>query len=377
MKNIAIIIDGLTGGGAEKVMLCLSKTLLGMGHKVSLLSLGGQCDYRVPEGLRLDVLFSGKASNVDCFWRIKSSVAKLESWFDKQQESLGKFDLVLSNLDKSSNLLSKIRRTNIDPQSIFYIIHNSVEQELQRQKKLGPLAYLYLKKAKKNLSGKNLICVSKGLEHEIRQGSTINPASIGSIYNPVDFDEILKQADVNNENIPHTPYLIHVGRFAKQKRHDVLLEAFKHVDSRYKLVLLCNKRERVRKLVKKYGIEDRVILPGFQRDPYNWIKRAEALLLTSDYEGLSMVLLEALAVGTKVVSTNCPHGPSEILTGDLARYLVPVGDSAAMLLAINEVLSADLMCQNAPILKQVEATVVAEQYLALCFEKTPKQSDAC
>jgi glycosyltransferase involved in cell wall biosynthesis len=156
-----------------------------------------------------------------------------------------------------------------------------------------------------------------------------------------------------------------VGRLAKQKRHDVLFEAFSQVDAKYKLVLLCNKPDRARKLAQKFGVQDRLVLPGFQTNPYNWIKNAEALVLSSDYEGLSMVLLEALAVGTKVVSTRCPHGPSEILTGEMSKLLVPIQNPKALASAINEVLKADFDCENAEILEKVEAEGIANQYLGL------------
>ncbi len=78
-----------------------------------------------------------------------------------------------------------------------------------------------------------------------------------------------------------------------------------------------------------------------------------------------MVLLEALAVGTKVVSTRCPHGPSEILTGEMSRFLVPMQNPKALALAINEVLKTDFDCENAEILEKVKAEGVASQYLGL------------
>ena len=360
MKNIAIVIDDLSGGGAEKVMLTLSAALIKLGHKVTLLSLSGERDYPIPEGLNLEILFQENRSNPDRFWRLSSSVSQLETWFSDRQKVHGKFDLVLSNLDKSNNLLAK---SNI--QRVFYVIHNSIEQELQRQQKLGPLAYNYLKKSKQNLSGKHLVCVSKGLKREIIQGSIIHPESIRTIYNPFDREQVVEQSKMHNDAIPTSPYLIHVGRLARQKRHDVLFEAFSQVDEKYKLVLLCNKPDRARKLAHKFGVQDRLVLPGFQTNPYNWIKNAEALVLSSDYEGLSMVLLEALAVGTKVVSTRCPHGPSEILTGEMSRFLVPMQNPKALALTINEVLKTDFDCENAEILEKVKAEGVASQYLGL------------
>ena len=106
-------------------------------------------------------------------------------------------------------------------------------------------------------------------------------------------------------------------------------------------------------------------MPGFQQNPYNWVQHAKALVLSSDFEGLPTVLIEALAVGTPVVSTNCTFGPSEILTGELSKYLVPVQQSEALANAVKQVLADKPNVENADILKQVQAEQVALQYLAL------------
>lgn len=360
MKNIAIVIDGLTGGGAERVMISLATEMVVQGHKVTILSLSNRCDYAVPDSIKVCSLFNDKASKVDRFWKIKASVAKLESWFYSEQRQSTTFDLVLSNLDRSNNLLSQSKI-----QSVYYILHSSVEEELQRQKKLGPLAYWYLLRAKKNLSENNLIAVSKGIEQEVSLGNTINPQSICTIYNPFNFNDIQQKSLLTDSAIPNEPYIIHVGRFCKAKRHDVLFAALAQVTKDVKLVLLCNKPEKALKLATKMGVAHRLVLPGFQANPYNWIKKAEALVLSSDYEGFGNVLLEAIAVGTKVVSTACPHGPDEILTGDLARYLVPRRDPLALSEAINRVLDSELALEDVNILSKVSASEIAKQYLAL------------
>ena len=357
--NIVIVIDSLVGGGAEKVMLTLAEKIAQQ-HNVTILSLANSIEYSIPKVLNVESLFAHRASKVDRFWQRKNSVLKLEAWFEKKQSEIGDIDLVLSNLDRSNNLLSK---SNI--KNVHFVIHNSVNAELARQKKLGPFSYLYLKKSKQNLNGKSLICVSKGVEKEITQGDLINPSAIATIYNPFDFEKINQQANEQNNNIPNEPYLIHVGRLAKQKRHDILFAAFAKLDKKYKLVLLCNKPAKAFKLAQQYGIEKQLVVPGFQQNPYNWIKQAEALVLSSDFEGLPTVLIEALAVGTPVVSTNCTFGPSEILTGELSKYLVPIQQSEALANVVKQVLADKPNVENADILKQAQAEKVAQQYLAL------------
>lgn len=358
--NIVIVIDSLVGGGAEKVMLTLAQEMVSKAHNVTILSLAQNIEYDIPNTLSVESLFSGRATKVDRFWQIKKNVKVLEAWFEQKLLQLGSIDLVLSNLDRSNNLLAKSKIENI-----HFVVHNSVNAELARQKKLGPLSYLYLKKSKQNLNGKSLICVSKGVEEEIKQGNLISPSAIKTIYNPFNFKEINEQANESNINIPDTPYLIHVGRFAKQKRHDVLFDTFAKLDKKYKLVLLCNKKEKAFKLAKQYGIENQLIVPGFEQNPYNWIKQAKALVLSSDFEGLPTVLIEAIALGTPVVSTNCNFGPNEILTEELSKYLVPTEQSELLAKAIEDVLINSPDMKKATILKKVSADAVADQYLAM------------
>lgn len=358
--NIVIVIDSLVGGGAEKVMLTLAQEMVSKAHNVTILSLAQNIEYDIPNTLSVESLFSGRATKVDRFWQIKKNVKVLETWFEQKLLQLGSIDLVLSNLDRSNNLLAKSKIENI-----HFVVHNSVNAELARQKKLGPFSYLYLKRSKQNLNGKSLICVSKGVEEEIRQSPLITPSAMTTIYNPFNFKIMNEQANEVNINIPTSPYLIHVGRFAKQKRHDVLFAAFAKLDKKYKLVLLCNKKEKAFKLAKQYGIENQLIVPGFEQNPYNWIKQAKALVLSSDFEGLPTVLIEAIAVGTPVVSTNCNFGPNEILTEELSKYLVPTEQSELLAKAIEDVLINSPDMKKATILKKVSADAVADQYLAM------------
>jgi len=360
MKNIAIVIDSLTGGGAERVMISLASALIIQKHSVTLLSLSNRIEYTIPDAIKVYCLFDHKATKVDSFWLFNKSLAKLEAWFANEQEQHRKFDLVLSNLDRSNNLLAK---STIDP--VFFIIHNSINEELQRQKKLGPFAYFYLLSSKKNLSGKNLVCVSKGIQQEVFKSKLVQSKTLVTIYNPLDLDDIRKRSQLTNTDIPSTPYIIHVGRFAKQKRHDILFKALVLVVPDIKLVLLCNKPQKALRLAKKYGVEDRVLVPGFQDNPYNWIKHAEALVISSDYEGLPTVLLEAIAVNTKVVSTDCPHGPNEILTGELNRFLVPRREPEILAKRINQAIITNVNLENTKILEKVHAEKIAQHYLAL------------
>lgn len=319
--RIAIAIDSLAGGGAEKIVLTLAAEFKRLGHEPHLLLLKSHCDYSLPSDIPVHICFDQKQKHIDSIWRLSRSVAQVKLWVSRLESEYGKFALFLSNLDKTNLLFTQAQVT-----PLYCIVHNAVEEELKRQLKLGPLAYFDMLRAKKALDGQHLITVSKGIEREINAGKRIRPKSIRTIYNPFDLIDIRSRAKAANEGIPRGDYIIHVGRVAKQKRHDILFKALAKMTHKLPLVLLCNNPNKAMKLAAKYGVADRVICPGFQANPFPWIKNARLLTLSSDFEGFGNVLMEALIVGTPVVSTDCPHGPNEILTGPLSHYLVPRRD---------------------------------------------------
>ena len=358
--RIAIAIDSLAGGGAEKVMITLAKQFIHLGHELHFLVMEDNRYYETPEDLPVHQCFAPKDKDFDHFGRLNASVHKLSAKIAEIESKVGKFDLFLSNLDKTNLMMTK---TGVSP--LYVIVHSSVEEELSRQFKLGPFAYFKKLRAKKALNGQHLITVSNGIANEIKDKGRLHPASMQTIYNPFEFNDITSQSQQDNPQIPQGDYLIHVGRFAKQKRHDVLFEALKLTQNQLPVVLLCHNHKKAIKAAKKFGIEKRLIIPGFQSNPFPWIKQAKALVLSSDFEGLPTVLIESLACGTPVVSTDCPHGPSEILTGNLAPYLVPRRDPAALAKMIDEVASQPPSLEQVDILAKVDATLIAEQYLAL------------
>jgi len=358
--RIAIAIDSLAGGGAEKVMLTLAKQFIHLGHEPHFLVMEDNQYYETPDNLPVHQCFVPKDKDFDHFGRLTASVNKLRAKIAEIESQVGKFDLFLSNLDKTNLMMTK---TGVSP--LYVIVHSSVEEELSRQFKLGPFAYFKKLRAKKALNGQHLITVSNGIAKEIKDKGRLHPASMQTIYNPFEFNEIVAQSQQDNPQIPQGEYLIHVGRFAKQKRHDVLFEALKLTQNQLPVVLLCHNHKKAIKAAKKFGIEKRLIIPGFQSNPFPWIKRAKALVLSSDFEGLPTVLIESLACGTPVVSTDCPHGPSEILTGNLSPYLVPRRDPKALAKMIDEVVKQPPSLAEVEILAKVDATLIAKQYLAL------------
>jgi glycosyltransferase involved in cell wall biosynthesis len=359
-KNVAIFIDSLGGGGAERVMLNLAKGLVQEGHYAHIFCLEARQDYEVPEGIPVSVLYSDRSLKKIARGRyIKPSVVKLRGVVDSIELINGRFNLFLSNLDPTNAVVSQC-----DFRNTYYVLHSAMEHEIAREKRLGPIKWFKKLKAKKVMSGKKLIAVSEGVAREAKNLGVVKPASVVTIYNPIDIDRVSRLSSEVVTGVPSEPYLLHVARVVKAKRHDVLMKALSHIPD-IKMVLLCKDVEKVRSIARKYGVEDRVVTPGFTLNPYVWMKGAEVMVLSSDYEGLGMVLLESLVCGTPIVSTDCNYGPNEILTGDMASYLSPCGDEKALAKNVNRALQQKPDMSGMPILAQVTMNKAVQQYLAL------------
>src|SRR5690606_28971923 len=127
------------------------------------------------------------------------------------------------------------------------------------------------------------------------------------------------------------------------------------------------KRAELEALIKELGLEDRVSLPGFVSNPYAYMARADVCVLSSRCEGLGNVLIEALTVGAKVVSTDCPSGPSEILEGGTWGRLVPVNNPPALARALAEALDDKDAPDPRPRARDFDHRVIAEEYRRVMF----------
>jgi glycosyltransferase involved in cell wall biosynthesis len=273
---------------------------------------------------------------------IKIHFTRLPKFLDKQknlsdyamrlkaislENKYGTFDLILSNYGHRKLLFPKHIRDKL-----YYWIHIDPTIPLNNLAKNNPKKYNNtIKKHQKHYNNKNLIAVSKGTEIGILNSARVKPKSICTIYNPFDFDKIQNLSLQNNPNIPKENYIIHAARFdLPHKRQDILFAAFAKIKSNCKLVLLTEPCEELNKLIKQFKIQNKVIIAGFKNNPYPWFKNANLTVLCSDFEALPTVIIESLICGTPVVSTDCISGPNEILTGNMANWLVPTGDADAL-----------------------------------------------
>ncbi len=187
-----------------------------------------------------------------------------------------------------------------------------------------------------------VIAVSHGVAEDISACTGLSQKRISTIYNPMLIEHIQAQSILpishswlNNKEIP---IILAVGRLVPAKDFSTLLKAFAYIHAKRpaRLIILGEGRERptLEKLAEELGIASNLSLPGFEDNPYAFMAQASVFVLSSRLEGLPNALLEALACGCPVVSTNCRSGPQEILDNGTFGTLVPVGDDKALAAAI-------------------------------------------
>jgi len=191
-----------------------------------------------------------------------------------------------------------------------------------------------------------LIAISEGIAADLERLLPRYRPPVQVVPVPVDVEQVRRAAALPPE--PAIPalrgrrFVLGCGKLRPQKDFATLIRAFAGVARGRDLALVIlgegPMRPRLLHLAARLGVGDRVFLPGFAANPFAWMARAAVFALSSRFEGASNVLLEALAAGCPIVSTDCPSGPREILDGGRFGALVPVGDVTAMAAALERAL---------------------------------------
>ena len=250
------------------------------------------------------------------------------SWIDRKKP-----DCVLPNGPRPSAVTLLASRLLKKPPPIIPTVHNVGESDDRRSRYLFPYA-------------SHFVAVSRGVADDLAMTVDVPSDRITTIYNPV----VTPNLHIEAAETPDHPWfrddgapiILAAGRFEKQKDCPTLIRAFARVSVRRpcRLIILGegSKRTEIEGLVQEFKLTDRVSLPGWVENPLAFMARASLFVLSSTWEGLPTVLVEALACGCPCVSTDCPSGPAEILlNGDLGP-LVPVGDDSALAKAMERVL---------------------------------------
>ena len=221
--------------------------------------------------------------------------------------------------------------------SVHVVLSQSLSRNLRDRLFLSPMVRLLYPRAA------GVVAVSEAVKEDLRNWVQLPHSRVRVIHNSVDLKGIARAVskDLPGGSKLGAKTILTLGRLVEEKDHVTLIRAFAKVattDPEVKLVILGEgpMRRELENLVKHLDLMDRISLPGFVDNPFSWLAQARLFVLSSQFEGFGNVVIEALATGCPVVSTDCPGGSTAILQHGRFGRLTPVGNSDAMADAINE-----------------------------------------
>jgi glycosyltransferase involved in cell wall biosynthesis len=334
--DVGIVMHDLRGGGAERVTLRLAEGLIDAGLTVELILFQRRGEYleQLPAGLRLvDLGAKRVASGAPALAR------RLRQAPPRALLSvMTHVNLITITATRLAGYRGRLMVTE----------HNQMSQKIAAARRpaarlayrLAPLGYRF---------ADVVAAVSGGVAEDLQALIRLPPGKIQVLYNPVVDPGLAERAAAPVDHpwfAPDRdiPVLLGVGRLHPQKDFPTLLRALAEVRSRRPVRLLIlgkgEARAGLEALAAELGVSEDVALPGFLPNPYAFLARCDAFVLSSRWEGLPTVVIEALACGAPVVATDCPSGPREILEDGRLGRLAAVGDPAGLAMAIEATLDS-------------------------------------
>ncbi|MDG5821296.1 glycosyltransferase [Natronococcus sp. A-GB7] len=329
--HVGIFLPRLGVGGIEQVAVNLSNKLLEYGYKVDivLINKSGELLEDIKRGVNIVNL------NVDSDYKIPIELR--EYLVSKEPDLLYSMLTPLNIIAIMTNILSVGDTKNVVSE------HNMMKSKVTNYK---TNACFQLSKILYPLAD-HIVTVSDGVSESVRNNTLARQESISKIYNPIDVDGIRRLSEERSGHPwidnPSTRIIISGGRHETQKGFDTLIRSFSQTNLKKNKLLLFGEgpeTDNLKKLVSELDVSDSVDFLGYVDNPYAYINESDVFVLSSRHEGFGIVLVEALACGCPIVSTNCESGPSEILADGKYGQLVPVDDEQKMAKAIEQVLKS-------------------------------------
>lgn len=366
-NNVCLFLPNLCIGGAERSAANIANGLDDQGYNVSIILIQEKGEYisKLNKGIKIINL------NVN---KISQSIIPLYKYIKKYNPKC-----IISFMDHCnvaaiiSNKISK-NKTKIIP-----TIHSTISQRKKSFKlkiinNIQIYLYKYIEK---------IIVVSKEAGEDAKSVLRLSDNKIEVIYNPIITEDMLNNSkmNINHKWIGNEKYvnIIGVGRLTDEKGFEDLIKAFKIVRGKIdnsKLIILGegSYRKNLTNIVMKLGLNDHIDMPGFV-NPYPYMRIADLFVLSSKREGLPSALIESMALGTKVVSTNCKSGPKEILKEGKLGRIVNVGDIDELAAAIIETLENDKIIDYNNSLDDFKTKTVIEKYKNMIEEICKNDSE--
>jgi len=329
---IALFLPTLVGGGAERVMVNLAQGMTERGLPVDMVAAAaeGPLLEQVPAKARLVNLRSS---------RVLRSLIPLIGYVRRERPRV-----VVSSMGHANLVALWAARLAPGDTPVVATVHNTMSQSTPQQGWAASVWPRLLRTFYPWASA--VVAVSRGAADDLAASTGLPRDRVHVVYNPVITPEMLAQARRPPDHpwfaLGQPPVLVGAGRLTRQKDFPTLLRAFAEMRRvrTVRLMILGEGEERaaLEALARELGVTADVALPGFRSDAIACMAGAGVFVLSSAWEGLPTVLIEALAVGTPVVSTDCPSGPREILQDGRLGALVPIGDPGALARAMVDAL---------------------------------------
>lgn len=337
-KRVCLYIGSMELGGIGKLMLHLMDEFLKKGITVDLFLMKSGGEY-----------FSQIPKEVNVFIESGSYIRRIYKFIFYLRRRKPNVSISARQRQDIGNILGTILSCSGTLPIISLHTNVSVENRVNPDKKKDNLLLNLISKILYRVP-KKFIAVSEGVADDFSRRIGVERKRISVIYNPVykPYDR-----DADNGNIHPTykahakrkKYIIAIGRLTKAKDFETLIRAFKIVCQQRDVSLFIlgegPLRDSLEALIYELGLVENVFLLGYVENPLYYLSSAEALVVSSRWEGFGNVIVESLGVGVPVVSTDCQSGPSEILQGGKYGRLVKVGDYEAMSYAIVETIDND------------------------------------
>lgn len=326
------------GGGAERVLLELLRHLDREKYRLSIVMtrMDGVLVSEIPPDVKI----------ID-----RSDLYKSSRYFLKRVWGLAKIikvekaDLVISFLTGANRSLMRCR----------YLVDDNVKfilREGNNPTHIKKSAYSIKEKILSEREVKffypkadRIIAASNGIVTSFVEKWGIEPDKFRVIHNMVDLKKVGKTNKIENFFQPDKKYIIAAGRLVKQKGYGDMIRAFSKVIKQVpsKLIILGDgpERDNIEKMIKKLSLENDVYIPGFVKNPWEYMKASDVYISTSHYEGFHLTIAEAMACGIVPVATDCDYGPREIINDGKNGRLLPVGDIKGLSNAVVDLLNND------------------------------------